>query len=511
MEDREFVALLSRLPPKLPRLPGVSRSRAQATIAQLGAGAPASGGGGGGPQTGPQPGPLPPPAGPQLGTAGRCWAQPAHMGEHLSRSPHTASRLLKAEAFRSVLLHARHHTTLLVLTALFPPFPGHPAGRSPGAACCWVCQTTPWTECCHGRLPSDRCSQPAHTMSPAMLLFVLPPPATQIHTRSRASVAAMCDNTALLAAPQPSHAPFPALPRCNLTQRQRTQPRLQQPTGAPQQERRMGSPRVSPDAASLRWHSLACKDVCFSNNRTACARVLASFPARFVSGTALAQQFFGAAIKPGPQAPVPTPLTPPIWRPTDEGPDDVVTSAEAAETALPSASPASGAHPHAPGAPTGGPPLTAGLQVCYAPARCARTPCLAWNSRALPRMLLCSARFRPSLRRPQRGAAVGHCAAPGSPLTRPSCLAFKPRPRPNPYQPHPNPTRPTQPDPPNPTHPNPPQAEHDAAAGHPLPEAQRRQLLAGLNRRYRETVQQSEAEEMTALLGAQHLFKCTVH
>lgn len=100
----------------------------------------------------------------------------------------------------------------------------------------------------------------------------------------------------------------------------------------------------------------------------------------------------------------------------DEGPDDVVTSAEAAETALPSASPASGAHPHAPGAPTGGPPLTAGLQ-----------------------------------------------------------------------------------------------AEHDAAAGHPLPEAQRRQLLAGLNRRYRETVQQSEAEEMTALLGAQHLFKCTVH
>lgn len=47
---------------------------------------------------------------------------------------------------------------------------------------------------------------------------------------------------------------------------------------------------------------------------------------------------------------------------SDEGPDDVVTSSEAAETAMPSASPASGAHPHAPGSPTG-PRLTAGLQV----------------------------------------------------------------------------------------------------------------------------------------------------
>ncbi|KAL4420912.1 hypothetical protein ABPG77_001253 [Micractinium sp. CCAP 211/92] len=99
-----------------------------------------------------------------------------------------------------------------------------------------------------------------------------------------------------------------------------------------------------------------------------------------------------------------------------EGPDDVVTSSEAAETAMPSASPASGAHPHAPGSPAGGPRLAAGLQ-----------------------------------------------------------------------------------------------AAHDAAAGRPMPEAQRQQLLAGLNRRYSEAVAQAEAEEMTVLLGAQHVFKCTVH
>lgn len=56
-----------------------------------------------------------------------------------------------------------------------------------------------------------------------------------------------------------------------------------------------------------------------------------------------------------------------------------------------------------------------------------------------------------------------------------------------------------------------PQAAHDAAAGRPLPEAQRMRLLVGLNRRYSGTVGPAEAAEMTALLGAQHLFKCTVH
>lgn len=100
----------------------------------------------------------------------------------------------------------------------------------------------------------------------------------------------------------------------------------------------------------------------------------------------------------------------------DEELDDVVTGAEAAETAMPSSSPASGAHPHAPGARAGRPALTAGLQ-----------------------------------------------------------------------------------------------AAHDAAAGRPLPEAQRMRLLVGLNRRYSGTVSPAEAAEMTALLGAQHLFKCTVH
>ncbi|KAL4443328.1 hypothetical protein ABPG75_011065 [Micractinium tetrahymenae] len=100
----------------------------------------------------------------------------------------------------------------------------------------------------------------------------------------------------------------------------------------------------------------------------------------------------------------------------DRGPDDVVTGAEAAEAALPSASPASGTHPHAPGAPAGPRPLTAGLQ-----------------------------------------------------------------------------------------------AAHDAAAGRPLPEAQRAKVLAGLNSRYSAVVEEGEAAEMTALLGPQHLFKCTVH
>lgn len=90
---------------------------------------------------------------------------------------------------------------------------------------------------------------------------------------------------------------------------------------------------------------------------------------------------------------------------------------------MPSANPASGPHPHAPGAPTGGPHLTGALQ-------------------------------------PSKGL-VG---APGA-------------------------------------------SGRGGVDGH-LSEARRAELRAQLNTRYCSTVQAGEADELEALLGREHIFKC---
>ncbi|EFN56866.1 expressed protein [Chlorella variabilis] len=76
-------------------------------------------------------------------------------------------------------------------------------------------------------------------------------------------------------------------------------------------------------------------------------------------------------------APVPPQQPPPQHVPNGdahggdggEEPDDVVTGAEAAEAALPSGAPASGARPHAPGAAAAAPPLTGATQPSAGLAR----------------------------------------------------------------------------------------------------------------------------------------------